>query len=436
MLNKVPAKKLNLDPVKRWNPLQAEIISIGDELLIGQTLDTNAHWLGDRLSALGLRVDRITLIPDREDAIVGALDAVSPHTDLVLTTGGLGPTHDDLTKEVLTRYFGGALTMDEEVRVDIERFFHEKGLPVRPINEEQARVPDSATVIRNPYGTAPGLCFEKEGCLFVAMPGVPHEMRAMVENSLVEWIRERYELPVVKRRTVLTVGKGESFLREMISDWERRLREKGIALAYLPSPGIVKLRLTAEGKDSGAVEALLDGMIRELEDVIPELIFGHGDDTLAGVVGRALLDKGETMATAESCTGGHIAHKITSVAGSSGYYKGGLVAYDNAVKTAKLGVDPESLEKEGAVSRPVVEMMAKGVREAMGVDHAIATSGIMGPSGGNEQKPVGTVWFGIASEGSVHSECWYFGKQRGVNIEKAAMKALELLWRNITKTPL
>lgn len=198
----------------------------------------------------------------------------------------------------------------------------------------------------------------------------------------------------------------------------------------------MKLRLTAKGADTGSVEALLDRVVKELEDEAPDLIFGYDDDTLAGVVGKSLLEKGETVATAESCTGGHIAHKITSIGGSSGYFKGGIVAYDNAVKTAELGVDPGPLETEGAVSRTVVEAMAKGAREAMGADHAIATSGIMGPSGGSEKKPVGTVWFGIASGGAVHSECWHFGKQRGVNIEKAAMKGLELLWRNITKTPL
>ena len=406
--------------------MNLDIISIGDELLIGQTLNTNAFWMSKALNQIGFTIRQQTTIADTEGVILSALENSLQHSDVVLVTGGLGPTNDDLTMPTLNKYFGGSLKRDQKVFDHIKQLVTGKGFEMNENNQKQAIVPDNCTVIHNANGTAPGLWFEKDGKVVVAMPGVPYEMKAMVSDEIIPRLKKQFVLPEIINQMVYTQGMPESMLAEKIADWENNLPET-IKLAYLPSPGRVKLRLSSTGTDRLLMQNYIDAEIAKLEALIPTYIYSTDNEDMAAVVGTYLNENKLTLATAESCTGGYIAHLITRIAGSSNYYKGSVIAYDNEIKINELNVRQADLEAFGAVSRGVVEQMALGVKQKMKTDYAIATSGVAGPAGGSDEKPVGTVWMAVATPDGVSSKKYVFGKLREVNIERASITALGML---------
>jgi nicotinamide-nucleotide amidase len=404
----------------------AEIISIGEELLIGQTTNTNASWLAVCLNGLGIRVGRISVIGDDEEEIFEMLEQASGRAGLILVTGGLGPTRDDVTKTAICRFFDSEMVLNKTVMEDNEQFFRKRGLGMNELNRQQAMVPDKAGIFRNPHGTAPGLWIEKDNKMFAFMPGVPHEMKHMTEDHLLPALRTKSGNNHIIHKTILTQGIGESFLAEKISDWEDGLPAH-IRLAYLPSPGIVKLRLSASGPDEEFLRKSVMDAASELHSLIPQYIWGEDEENLEEVVGAMLRRSGESLATAESCTGGHIAAKITSVPGCSDYFKGSVVAYSNAVKENLLGIPQGLINTHGAVSREVVEAMAVAGREKLNADYSIAVSGIAGPSGGSPEKPAGTVWIAVSGSGSTVSRRFQFGDTRERNILRAGVAALGML---------
>lgn len=406
--------------------MKLDIISIGDELLIGQTLNTNAHWISKEMNTIGFAIREHVSIADTEEAILHAVAHALSKSDVVLITGGLGPTKDDLTMPVLNKYFGGELVRDEAVYAHIEQLITSRGYEMNENNQSQATVPNNCKVVHNANGTAPGLWFEEDNKVVVAMPGVPYETKAMVTDIIIPWLKERYELPEIINQMVYTQGLPESMLAEKIADWEDDLPET-IKLAYLPSPGRVKMRLSSTGKDRVAMQLRIDAQVELLKNIIPEHVYSADNEDLGSLIGELLRSENKTLATAESCTGGYTAHLITRVAGSSDYYKGSVISYANEIKVNELNVKPIDIEQFGAVSRQVVEQMAVGVQQKMKTDYAIATSGIAGPTGGSDEKPVGTVWIAIATPEGVISKKHVFGKQRDVNIERAAITALGML---------
>lgn len=410
--------------------ITAEVISIGDELLIGQTINTNAGWMGDQLSLIGIRPVRVLTIGDDGAAIHAALSTST--ADVVLLTGGLGPTKDDITKQVLCEFFGTHLVRHPEIEERIVRFFRSIGRDPLDVNRAQADLPASCTIIANDRGTASGMWFDlrtpEQDRVFVSMPGVPYEMRAMMEKEVIQRLKERFRPPTIVHRTILTTGLGESHLAQRIAPWEDSLALEGIKLAYLPSPGVVKLRLSCYGSEDAAdARERVDRKAAELYQLIPELIFGEGKERLEQIVGRLLKEGGQTLSLAESCTGGYVSHLVTSVPGSSGYYIGGVVSYANAVKMEELGIPSDMLELNGAVSQPVVERMAEGVRQALRTDWSIALSGIAGPEGGTVEKPVGTVWIAVAGPNGTKAEKVFFPSSREQVIRRSAMAALDML---------
>ena len=414
--------------------MQAEIISIGDELLIGQTINTNAAWLGEELSKIGIRVHRATNIADDQTEIKAALREAGARSQLVLITGGLGPTKDDITKKTLCEIFGSKLMINEEALERITGFFKARGLPMLDVNRDQALLPDNCIVIQNQKGTACGMWFEKDGTVYVSMPGVPYEMTAMMEETVIPAILKRFERPEIHHLTILTMGVGESFLAKKIEDWENSLGAFGIKLAYLPSPGSVKLRMSSYGNLSGAdAFRIFSQKKAELESIVKEHIYGEGKETIQEVVGRLLLASGQTVSVAESCTGGNIAHLITSVSGSSGYFPGSLVSYSNAVKIGELHVNPATVESHTVVSQQVAEEMATGVRKKFGTDWGIATTGIAGPEGGDAISPVGTVWIAVSGSKSLISNIFNLGKSRERTIQVASQYALNMLRKEILR---
>lgn len=408
-----------------------EIISIGDELLIGQVVNTNASWMAEELNGAGWDVRQITCVSDKASEIRRALEEAGQRAEVILMTGGLGPTKDDITKEVLCDYFETRLVMHEPVLRNIETFFRRKGLPLTELNREQALVPESAIVVENPLGTAPGLVFKEKEKLFVAMPGVPYEMKHVMESYVLPELMKLPGKQVIVHKTVLTQGIGESFLARKIEDWENSLAPD-IKLAYLPSPGIVRLRLSMRGTDRVQMEERLAEKITQLQQLIPAYIWGEGKETLEENVGKLLKENRKTLATAESCTGGLIAHRITSVPGSSAWFTGSIIAYSNRIKTDLLGVPAEVIENHGAVSREVVESMARGARKYLQTDYAIAVSGVAGPDGGTDEKPVGTVWIATAGPHRVVSRKFLFGDERMRNIQRSSTAALAMLREQIT----
>jgi nicotinamide-nucleotide amidase len=411
---------------------EAEIITIGDEILIGQIVDTNSAYIGTLLNLNGISVKQISSVSDSREHILKALDEAKERADIILITGGLGPTKDDITKKTLCEYFNTKMRFDEDVYEDVVNIFKSYNKEVTPTNRLQAEVPELCETIRNANGTAPGMWFDVNGKIFVSMPGVPYEMKAMMKNQVVPKLKERFHLPAIVHKTVLTQGIGESTLSDALTSWEESLTPLDIKLAYLPSPGMVRLRLSTKGFDAEKLNAIVDKKIEELKMIIPEFIygyetFGEESETLEQQVGRLLRQKKQTLSTAESCTGGYIAHLITKVPGSSEYYTGSIISYSYDIKESELNVSKEVLESEGAVSQPVVEQMAKAIREKYKTDYSIAASGIAGPSGGTEDKPVGTVWIAIATPEKVFSEKFLFGTHRERNIQKTANAALNML---------
>ncbi len=411
--------------------MTAEIITIGDELLIGQVVDTNSAWIGQQLSLAGITVKQMTSISDDAAHIRETLDVAKKRADLILITGGLGPTKDDITKKTLCEYFGMGWRTDETVLADVIAIFKRFGRETTDINRLQANVPDGCIALRNPNGTAPGMWFEQDGKIFVSMPGVPYEMKGIMTECVLPQLREKYKLPFILHKTILTQGIGESVLAERIAGWEDSLAAEGIKLAYLPSPSIVRLRLSAAGSDKAALEEKTGRKIAEVLPLIESYVYGYDDDTLEELAGKLLLERNATFATAESCTGGMIAQLVTSVPGSSAYYKGSIIAYAYEAKTRHLGVKEETLTKYGAVSEEAVREMAKGAKEKFSVDYAIAVSGIAGPGGGMEGKPVGTVWIALAGPKGVYAKKFLFGDNRARNIQRTAITALALLRKMI-----
>ncbi len=403
----------------------AEIISIGDELLIGQVINTNSSWMAMQLNMIGIDVTKMTVIPDQKTAILQSLDAAFQHADILFMTGGLGPTNDDITKLCLCEYYDSKLIFDQASYERIEKLFAQRGFAVTELNRQQAEVPDKCMVIPNMNGTASGMWFEKNGKILIAMPGVPFEMKSMMSNFVIPRLKDQSKIALFNK-TIHVQGVGESFLAELIKDWEAQL-PMHIKLAYLPQPGIVRLRLSAKGEQEDLLKIQVDLEIEKLQKLISDLIFGYDDDTLEAIIGELLLLKNKTVSTAESCTGGYLSHLITSVPGSSAYYKGSVVAYSNEVKMKILGVSSACLENYGAVSKQTVIEMASGIRNIMQTDYAVSVSGIAGPDGGSEEKPVGTIWIAIASENGVVAEKFLHGEDRGRNIRKAALSALNLL---------
>ncbi len=407
--------------------MKTEIIVIGDELLIGQVIDTNSKWMAAELNKQGWEVTRITTISDGAEDIKEAISSAFSRVDTILMTGGLGPTSDDVTKPVLCEYFGGRMIFDEMVYEQNLRYFAGRGLQMNQSTRRQAEVPDVCTVIPNPVGTAPIMWFEQEGKVLVAMPGVPHEMRVAMKGDVLERLRRHYgDNDAILHRTLMVFRNTESGLSERLTDFEAAL-PPFVKLAYLPIPGVVRLRLTARGNDEALLQKTLDEMVEKLRTILGDDIFCDEDMTLAGALGKMLKNRGLSIATAESCTGGNIAHEITAISGSSAYFNGSVVAYSNEVKESLLGVPADVLAQHGAVSKEVVEAMATGVKQALNVDCAIATSGIAGPDGGTPEKPVGTVWMAVCCGGVVVSECGHFAGSRAYIIERATQRAIMML---------
>jgi nicotinamide-nucleotide amidase len=413
--------------------VKAEIITIGDEILIGQTIDTNSAWLGEQLHLIGVKLNRIVTISDTPEAILESIDDSFNRADLILMTGGLGPTQDDVTKETLAGYFGTALERNQDVLDSIDSYFASKGLQMLESNQKQADLPRDAKILRNTRGTAMGMWFEKNGKVLISMPGVPYEMKGIMRDHGLSMIQDFFPTKTILHHTIQTQGIGESFLAEKISDWETALRNDGVALAYLPSPGLVKLRLTAyaENGNKEVVAEKIAHYISELYRRIPEYIYGSEKDTVAKAIQDLFQSRGFTLAAAESCTGGLIAHEITSIPGSSAHFLGSMVTYSNKAKMAVLDVKEDTIKKHGAVSEEVVREMAEGARHKLGSDFAIATSGVAGPDGGSEEKPVGTVWVSIAGPKKTLSKRLNLGKSRERNIRISMLTALNWLRQEI-----
>ena len=404
----------------------ASIITIGDELLIGQVIDTNSAFIAQQLNAIGISIKHRLAVGDVWEDIWQALEEESKHASVILITGGLGPTADDITKPLLCEYFGGKLVIDEDALKNVEAIFKRLDRPMIERNRKQAEVPDVCTVIPNHRGTAPGMWFEKDGVIFISMPGVPHEMRGMVEDYVLVHLQENRQLPTIIHKTLLTAGVGESFLADLIQAWEENLPAH-IKLAYLPNYGMVRLRLSATGFEKGVLEEQVENEFSQLKLLVKEYMVTDEDEPMEKVVAKLLLARKQTMATAESCTGGYIAHLITQMAGSSVYYNGSVVSYSYKAKEDLLGVEKELLLSKGAVSEEVVKQMVTGALAGLKTTYAVAVSGIMGPGGDTDDKPVGTVWVAVGNKDHTTTQKFHFRFDRRRNIELTATNALNLL---------
>ncbi len=416
--------------------MKTEIINIGDELLIGQVVNTNASWMAEKMNLAGFSVNQVTVIRDDEQHILDALKEAATRSEIILITGGLGPTKDDITKKTLCKYFQAKLVFNQMVYQDIEKIFKDRGFPMTDLNRSQAEVPENCTPLRNFRGTAPGMWFETkleeahEPVVFISMPGVPFEMKSLMEEEVIPRLRKLFNPPYIFHKTTLTQGVGESFLSDMIEEWELQLPGH-IHLAYLPQPGLVRLRLTGCGPDEKILHGQILAEVEKLRKIAGEYIYGEDEDTLEELVGKLLSEKGETLAVAESCTGGYIGHLITSIPGSSVYFKGGVIAYANEIKENELGVQHESILKYGAVSEQVVTEMAEGIRKKFKTTYAIATSGVAGPGGGTTEKPVGLTWIAISTPEKTIASNFLYGENRERNIRKTALQALNQLRKTL-----
>lgn len=406
--------------------IYASLITIGDELLIGQTIDTNSAWMAQRLNEIGIWIQRRVAVGDDKAAIIKALEEEGKNSQIVLITGGLGPTADDITKPVLCEYFGGKLVQDELALQNVLQLSAMRGLPVLQRNLDQALVPDVATIIQNKRGSAPGMWFEKGGSIYVSMPGVPHEMKGLMEYDVIGMLQSRFETPALLHHTLITAGMGESFVAERIMDFENNL-PKHIKLAYLPNYGLLKLRLTSISPDKQSAANELQHAFDTLKSLVGDILVAEKDATMGEVLGEVLKAKGLKVGTAESCTGGKIASLITAIPGSSAYFNGSVVAYSYDVKQHVLGVQAETLEKHGAVSEKTVREMAEGALRVLDVDCVMAVSGIMGPDGGTEEKPVGSVWIAVGGKGKIVTKLHRFRYDRARNIDMTCVAAMNEL---------
>jgi nicotinamide-nucleotide amidase len=410
--------------------MKAEIITIGDELLIGQVIDTNSAWMARELNMVGIRVNQIISISDDQEQIINTLTEASKRVDIIITTGGLGPTSDDITKVAFCKYFKTHLIFDQKSYENIERIFTLRGYSMSETNRKQAEIPANCEALLNENGTAPGMLFRQGRKIYISLPGVPFEMKSLMTDHVLP-ILKPLSGKVIIHKTILTQGVGESFLSDKIKDWESELPPH-IKLAYLPQPGMVRLRLSGTGISEEILKSELDEKVASLYSLIPEFIFGEDEESLELIVGKLLKELGLTLSTAESCTGGYLAHLITSIPGSSAYFNGSIVSYSNEVKINSLGVNPNTLKAFGAVSRDTVIEMANGVKRVLSSDCSIAVSGIAGPDGGTEEKPVGTVWIAVSTpiSGTITKK-FLFGEHRERNIRRSALAALDMLRKQL-----
>jgi nicotinamide-nucleotide amidase len=414
------------------NVVLADILTIGDEILYGQVVDTNSAWMGAELARIGIKVRQITSISDNPDHIIQALDEIKAHTSIILITGGLGPTKDDLTKHTLCRYFNTQLVLHEPSLAHVTALFRSRGRELTELNRQQAFLPAASTPVPNTMGTAPGMWFEQDDTVFVSMPGVPFEMKHMMTEAVLPKLQARFPSVPIQHRVIQTIGIGESFLADQLADWEDNL-PPNLKLAYLPYLAGVRLRLTGLDNGRGDLTEQLDKEQARLLALIPESVYGLGEISLEQAVGNLLKQKGFTIATAESCTGGHVAHKLTSVPGSSEYFMGSILAYHNHIKINQLEVSPEDLSRHGAVSEEVVCQMAANVRRLLNTDIGIATSGIAGPGGGSADKPVGTVWIAYADAEKTVAKKVFYDKERQLNIAYTTFSVLNLVRQQLGK---
>lgn len=406
--------------------IQAEIITIGDEILYGQITDTNTQWISSELDKIGIRTIRKSSVGDSEKAILEIFEESSKRAELVIVTGGLGPTKDDITKKTFCKYFNTELVINPQALADVTAFFKLRGRELSNLNKGQGEIPANATFIQNTMGTAPGMWFEQGEVVYISMPGVPFEMKGMMTLTLLPKLQEYFKTPSIFHKVIRTVGIGESYLAEMIEMWEDAL-PKHIKLAYLPSVGNVKLRLTGFGEDLKTLETQVEEQFQKILPTIQEYVYGFGNDELEEVVGRLLIKNKQTVSVAESCTGGYLGHQFTKVSGSSAYFIGGILSYDNAVKINQLSVKEETLNTYGAVSEKTVIEMSENVRKLMGTTFGLATSGTAGPNGGTFDKPVGTIWIAVASEKQTITQQLTLGGSREQNIHLTSINILNLL---------
>ena len=405
--------------------VNAEIIAIGDELLYGQIMDTNSHWISQELDAVGVRVVRKTTVGDNRNDILTAFEEASKRADLILITGGLGPTQDDLTKPLLAEFFGCEIVEVPEAVAAVSSYFLRRGREMTPLNILQGHLPSCCTYVPNEVGTAPGMWFEQKGCYWMSMPGIPHEMKKLVKDFVLPKLSQVFELPVIYHKLIKTAGIGESWLADLIKDWENALPTH-IRLAYLPSLGHVKLRLTAFGTNKEQLQQEVAAQIQVLLPQIEKYVYGYDEETLETALGKLLKNAGKTIALAESCSGGYVSHLITTVPGSSAYFQGAVVPYHNAYKERILGVKSETLNSHGAVSEATVAEMAEGVRDLFNADYGLASSGIAGPDGGTNDKPVGTVWIACAGPEGVETRKLQLTQDRMLNIQLTGVALLNL----------
>jgi nicotinamide-nucleotide amidase len=412
--------------------ITAELLTIGDEILFGQITDTNSQWMSAELSNIGVKVIRKTSVGDDEKEILAAFAEAERRVDIILITGGLGPTSDDITKPCLAKYFHCRLKIDEEALAAVTEFFKSRGRELTEVNRMQAAIPEVCTRIDNAVGTACGMWFEKGKKVFVSMPGVPHEMKRMMKDIIIPKLKGHFDTPVIHHKIIRTVGIGESFLSEKIATWEKSLPSH-VKLAYLPNLGEVKLRLTSSGSSLDALQAEAEQLTKNLLPLADNYIYGFGEDPLEVVIGNTLRQKKLSISVAESCTGGYLSHLITSVPGSSDYFLGSMIPYAYEIKMSQLGVKPETLEKYGAVSEPTISEMANVVRARFHSDIGVATSGIAGPGGATPEKPVGTVWIAYSDKHHTVTKKLQLSKERMINIRMASIAVLNLIRLSLPK---
>ena len=406
--------------------MQATLITVGDEILIGQIVDTNSAWIAQQLNLQGINVAEIISTSDTKEAITKSIKQAMTQSEVVIMTGGLGPTKDDITKKTIADYFGVGMHFDQVTYDRIVRLFERFGRTATEAHKEQCYMPDNVSLLLNKKGTAPGMWFEEEGSVLVSLPGVPYEMKYLMEFEVLPKLKERFPLAPIVHRTILTVGEGESIIADAVRPVEDSL-PPNMKLAFLPNIGQVRLRLSATGENEETIRKSLEEKSKEIEQLIPELIFGYDTQTLEAAVGELLKAKGKTLATAESCTGGYLAHMLTSISGSSAYFIGSIVAYSNQVKEQQLGVKAETLEKYGAVSEETVKEMVTGALRLLQTDIAVSVSGIAGPTGGTPDKPVGTIWLAIGDKTKIQTQKLQLGKDRLKNIHYTSVQALNMV---------
>jgi nicotinamide-nucleotide amidase len=416
--------------------MTAHLLTIGDEILIGQIVDTNSAWMSRELNLRGMRVNGKSSVADTREAIIAGVEHAASNADVVIMTGGLGPTKDDITKKTLADMFGARMVFHQETYDRIAAYFNRIGRPVSPAMTDQATLPDTAVLMVNKVGQAPGMWFERNGKVFISLPGVPFEMEYLMTNEVLPRLLERFPMQPIAHRTLLTAGEGESNIARRIEAFEDALPTH-IKLAYLPALGQVRLRLTGTSDTAPdaetALHAELDARIAELHAIIPDLVYGREEETLPQVVGRILKEQGRQFGTAESCTGGYVAHLVTTVPGSSAWFPGSVVTYSYEMKTKLLGVRPETLAQFGAVSEDTVRQMSQGALDALGVDVALAISGIAGPDGGTPDKPVGTVWMAVSDRSRTVVQKHLFGRDRLKNIQLTGTYGLNMVRKFLLK---